>query len=73
MFDTGKLLQDEEKEDVHVGKGTYKQIIDMAGGYKFMALLCCAQFLSEFFEYLGQNIKNNWASEEAKDQQSQYW
>ena len=24
LFDTGKLLQDEDKEDVHVGKGTYK-------------------------------------------------
>ena len=45
----------------------------MAGGYKFMALLFCAQCLSEVFEYLGQNTKNSWASEEARDQQSQYW
>ena len=42
----------------------------MAGGYKFIALLFCAQCLSEVFEYMGQNTKNSWASEEAKDQQS---
>ena len=57
-------MEDEEKEDVHVGKGTYKRIYEMAGGFKVLALLICAQLAIDSLEYLNQRVKNKWSSED---------
>ena len=35
----GKLLEDEEKEEIEVGVDTIKKIISMAGGIPFVVLL----------------------------------
>ena len=45
--DTGKLLVDEDKEDVHVTSSTYKKVITMAGGLPFLVLLLLAQLFCD--------------------------
>jgi hypothetical protein len=37
--DLGKLLEDEEKEEIEVSSETIKKIISMAGGIPFVVLL----------------------------------
>ena len=45
----------------------------MAGGYKFAALLVCAQLAAEGLDFMNQRVKNNWASEGEKEQHERYW
>lgn len=70
MLEEGKLLDDESKEVVHVGADTYKRMLDMSGGWTILGVVIFVQCASEYFNFQGRAIRNDWASEDEKAQQS---
>ena len=50
LFDSGKLMEDEEKEIINVDYGTIKRIVSMSGGLIVFAVIVFAQCTAEFFE-----------------------
>ena len=61
--DPGKLMVDEEKEEIHVDMTTYQKIVSMCGGTFFVVLLVASQILNEAFDGWSNVIRNKWATE----------
>ena len=68
MLEEGKLLDDDSKEVVHVGAETYKRMLDMSGGWTILGVIIFVQCASEYFNFQGRAIRNDWASEDEKAQ-----
>ena len=64
--DAGRLMVDEEKEEIHVNSSTYLKIISMSGGNYFVGVLIGSQILNESFEAWSNSIRGRWASESQK-------
>ena len=67
--DLGKLLEDEEKEEIHVNSSTYAKIISMSGGPLFVVVLILSQLLNESFDAWSQSVRSQWAIQSLKEQQ----
>ena len=65
-YDSGKLLEDEENEDVHVNSTTYEKIVKMSGGMPFMVVLILAQIGNEAFDGWSSSVRNTWATQPAQ-------
>ena len=50
LLEEGRLLDDENKEVVHVGFDTYKRMVDMAGGWVIVGGIILVQCIAEYFE-----------------------
>lgn len=71
--DSGKLMEDEDKEDVHVNSSTYGKVIAMAGGKPFVALLVASQLLLESFGGWSNSVRNTWATESEDKQHEMFF
>ena len=50
LVEEGRLLDDGNKEVVHVGFDTYKRMVDMAGGWVIVGGIIIVQCIAEYFK-----------------------
>ena len=70
--DSGKLMEDEENEEITITKKTYKKILSMSGGMPFLVLLIICQIGNAGFEWLSNEVRSTWATESQENQQEMF-